>query len=418
MNRKFETSKGLSQKMYIIQASVEYLISLLVSGSFLATITKNMGISDSVTGVISSFISLGCLFQLISIFIKWKNLKRTVISFSMINQTLFMFLYILPFFKLGKTAKNILFMLVIFAAYFVYNVIHPKKTDWFMSLVDDGKRGKFTAAKEIASLISGMVFTMGMGAVIDRYKDAGKIYEAFILSAVVILVLMIAHTVTVLMIKENQTTVDEENNKFKTMCALFTDRNILMVMIVFSIWNIANYTSIPFYSIYQINELGFSLKFISALSIVSTVTRILFSRWLGSLADNTSFAKMLKLCLLVAACGFFIAMFATPTNGRIIFILYSIFNGFAMGGINSGMINLVYDYVDIRKRADSLAVCQSISGAIGFLATLVVSPLVAYIQGNGNMLFGISVYSQQFLSLIACLVSVLGILFIRFVVKK
>ena len=98
-----------------------------------------MGISDSVTGVISSFISLGCLFQLISIFIKWKNLKKTVISFSIINQTLFMLLYILPFFKLGRTAKNVLFIFVIFTAYFVYNVIHPKKIDWFMSLVDDGK---------------------------------------------------------------------------------------------------------------------------------------------------------------------------------------------------------------------------------------------------------------------------------------
>ena len=50
--------------MYIFEAALEYLISILVPGSFLATITKELGISDSLTGILSSVISLGCLFQL------------------------------------------------------------------------------------------------------------------------------------------------------------------------------------------------------------------------------------------------------------------------------------------------------------------------------------------------------------------
>ena len=56
-----------SQLMFIFQATFEYLISILVAGSFLATLTKEIGIPDSVTGVISSIISLGCVFQLLSI---------------------------------------------------------------------------------------------------------------------------------------------------------------------------------------------------------------------------------------------------------------------------------------------------------------------------------------------------------------
>ena len=53
--------------MYIFEAALEHLIALLVAGSFLATLTKSLGMSDSLTGVLSSVISLGCLFQLMSL---------------------------------------------------------------------------------------------------------------------------------------------------------------------------------------------------------------------------------------------------------------------------------------------------------------------------------------------------------------
>ena len=48
--------------MYILEAALEYFIALLVAGSFLATLTKELGFSDSLTGILSSVISLGCLF--------------------------------------------------------------------------------------------------------------------------------------------------------------------------------------------------------------------------------------------------------------------------------------------------------------------------------------------------------------------
>ena len=47
---------------YIIQAMLEYLVTLLVSTTFLARLSKEIGLSDGVTGIISAFVSLGCLF--------------------------------------------------------------------------------------------------------------------------------------------------------------------------------------------------------------------------------------------------------------------------------------------------------------------------------------------------------------------
>ena len=45
--------------MYIIEAGVEYLISILVADMYLARLTKALGIGDNITGILSSIISLG-----------------------------------------------------------------------------------------------------------------------------------------------------------------------------------------------------------------------------------------------------------------------------------------------------------------------------------------------------------------------
>lgn len=44
-----DSSLKRSRLMYIFEAALEYLISILVAGSFLATITKELGVSDSLT---------------------------------------------------------------------------------------------------------------------------------------------------------------------------------------------------------------------------------------------------------------------------------------------------------------------------------------------------------------------------------
>jgi hypothetical protein len=96
------------------------------------------------------------------------------------------------------------------------------------------------------------------------------------------------------------------------------------------------------------------------------------------------------------------------------YILYSV--GFA--GINSSIINLIYDYVDDDRRTNALALVNAASGFVGFFATLAVSPLVAAIQNNGNKIFGINLYAQQLLSMISIVFVLLIIVYLVFVISK
>ncbi len=112
--------------MYIIEAALEYFFTMMVAGSFLATLTKELGMTDSLTGVLSSVVSLGCLFQLFSLLIRPKKAKKLVIVLSMANQTLFTLLYIIPVIKISPIVKTVLFVTFIVVGYMIFNFAHPK----------------------------------------------------------------------------------------------------------------------------------------------------------------------------------------------------------------------------------------------------------------------------------------------------
>ena len=401
--------------MYIIQADLEYLITLLVSGAFLATLTTQLGMSDGLTGIISAFTSLGCLFQMVSIIFRRGSVKKFVIWISLINQVLFIILYLIP---LGSAPYlKYLFIACLFFALFIYNVAHPKKIDWLMSMVDENKRGVFTANKEIISLITGIFFNMIMGAVMDYFKLKGQIKIALIIGAITLFVLSVLHTATLIFAADKKTSeIEKTKVSFKENISFYKEKSTLKLAFVFILWYISNYSTCSFYGTYQIKELGFSLTTVSIIAIVSSMVRISVSRFWGSYADKNSFAKMLCICLGFTVVAHLFAALSTPSNGIVMFSLYSIFFYIGQGGIVSGLLNICFDYMPFHRRADFMAFSQALAGLSGFLTTLAISPLVTYIQNKGNVFLGINVYAQQITSIIAVLFGVISVIYIIFVI--
>lgn len=412
-----ENAAQRGQTAYIIQAALEHLVALLVSGSFLATLTKELGFSDGLTGIVSSIISLGCLFQLLTVFVR-RRIKTTVIGFSFVCQILFLLLYVIPLTGAAKPIKTVLFVGAIVLAYLIYNLIHPQKTNWLMGTVGDGKRGVFTATKEMVSLAAGIGFSFGMGELVDYFAARGQIRTAFLLCAIVIFVLMMSHALSLFFVPA-QTDKEGTNHSIKNgFSLLLRNKNLRAAVTVSLLYNVAAFAFRPFLGSYNIKELGFSLGFVAVLSTVSSVSRIAVSRQWGRYADRRGFAAMVEKCLLVLGVSWVFMGAASPSSAKWMFIIAYVFSGAAMGGINSAMTNLIYDYVPRDQCADAIAVTQAISGVAGFLTTLLVSPLVTYVQSAGNRLFGIPMYAQQVLAIIGVLVLVLATIFTRMVLIR
>ena len=287
-----------------------------------------------------------------------------------------------------------------------------------MSLVDDRHRGEFTANKEMFSLITGMAFTFGMGAVVDRFAAQGHLRAAFIVCAVTIFLLMMLHTVTMLLTVEKELPRKDQKTLIENISVLLKNKKILSVTVVFILYYISTYISVPFYGSYQIRELGLSLKYVSVITIIGSASRILISKIWGRYADRTSFASMIEKGFLVLAASQLCMILAVPENGKIMLLLYYFIHGIGIAGINSALINMVFDYAPPEQRADSLAIVQAAMGLAGFLATLCVSPLVVHIQGKGNCIFGLPIYAQQFVSIIAVLFTLMAYAYVHFILIK
>ncbi|MBQ7906353.1 MAG: MFS transporter [Clostridia bacterium] len=409
-----------SRLLYVIEAALEYFISILVAGTFLATLTNDLGFDTATTGVISSIISLGCVFQLIAMFVFRGRVKSAVVTLSVLNQLLFTLLYVIPLFDADTAIKQGVFVGTIFVAYFIYYIAHPAKISWLMSLVDDGKRGRFTAAKEVVSLITGTAFTFAMGFVIDYFEEKQDLRSAFIVIAIGMGVLMLIHTLTMVFTAEKPTQ-GAEKLSFKDTFKVLGDKNVIKVTLTFTLWYIANSVTTPFYGAFQrdIDGLNFPMWFISILAAVYAIARSAFSYVWGAYADKRSFASMIRICFAIAGVAFTFNVFCVPSNGWVIYTIYYIFYAVAMAGINSALTNLCFDYVGEERRRSALAVSQAVAGLAGFLTTIAISPLVSFIESNGNMLFGIHLYPTQLTSLIAAFFTIVCIVYVSiFMAKK
>ena len=144
---------------------------------------------------------------------------------------------------------------------------------------------------------------------------------------------------------------------------------------------------------------------------------MIVSKPFGRFTDKFSYAKGFELAFIIAAAGFLLNSFTTPKTWWFIAgftVLYYI----SLAGINQNSFNILYTYVDGDYMVPALAIKNSIAGVLGFVASLGGSRILAWVQANGNTVFGMKLYGQQMLSFISFILIVAALLYTKFVIEK
>ena len=397
--------------LYIIEAMLEYFVALSVADVYLVKIAAATGMSDQATAVLTSFVSLGCGFQFLSIFFFRSNkVKKKATAGHIISQLLFTCAYLVPLAACSGQIKSALLVISLLVAQILHNAVNAPKTDWYMSMLKDEKRGAFTAIKEIVSLFGGMAFTYGLAFLFDKFEADGNQTGSFICGAVILGIVTLLHTITLVFTKEKPDFSEKDGSIARSdvqktsVKALLCDKTMWKIVFLSSLWSAANYATLSFSGTYRLNELGFSLTLSAIITAAGSVARAVFSVPLGKLGDKKGFSTLLYVSFLIAAAAYLAMAFTAPSNGKVLFTVYYVLYCVAMAGINGSMINIVYDYVPSTRTSGVLAVKQSVSGIIGFLVTLALAPLMTLIQSHNNLVFGITVYSQQIFAVISLVI--------------
>ena len=413
-----------SRMAYIVQAAVEYFITLCMTDAFLASLLSHVGMSDSLIGVISSFISLAFLFQLLSIFLvkKITNIKKTVIVFNCVSQLLFLFIYIVPFIPWSVEIKTVVIILSILFAYLMNYTVISIYFKWANSFVEPENRAKYSATKETVSLVGGIVFTLVIGYIIDYFADIGNIEGGFLFIAASILILNICNFISLMLIK-NESADDVGNNEErdvslkKVIKNTLGNRSFISVIVMTVLWQAAQYTTLGFLGTFKTKDLVMSVGLVQIINIFGSIARIFVTKPFGKFSDKRTFAVGIKWAGIISAGAYFINIFATPKTWWLI-IIYTVLYNVSLAGQSQNFYNITYSYVDKKYIVQAMAIKNSIAGVVGFVVSIYAGKLLGYIQENDNMFMGMHVYGQQLLSAISCAILIGMVIYVKFVIEK
>jgi F0F1-type ATP synthase assembly protein I len=411
-----------SRWAYTLECAFEYFISLMVADAFLATLLTEMGLSDAVIGVISSLISVAFLFQLFAILVVQHihNVKRVAVPVHCISQLFFLVLYLLPFFNIPAQFRTAVIVGCLLVAYFGNYLVTSVIFNWGNSYVDPNTRANFAATKEIISLISGVVVSLTMGWAFDGFVARGDINGGFLFIAAMMLLMNIGDFVCLMMIKNRKTEKKDAEPAepfWQVIRMLFANRGFVCSVVLHALWSISVYMTVGFMGTYKTKELLLSVGAVQIINIVACLMRALFSKPIARYADKRSYAKGIRLGMTIAAAGYLVNMFTTPSMWWLV-ILYTVLYHVACAGTSQNMMNMVYSYVDRKYFVQASAIKYSVSGLCGFGASMLASRILNAVQQGGNTFLGISIYGQQLLSAISLVLVLIAILFVKLVVEK
>jgi len=417
----YETKEYKRSRLgYILSSAFAYFVSLIVTDAYLAKLLSYIGFNDALIGIVSSIATCSMLFTIPSIFFahKIKNIKRTAILILPFHLLLFMSIYTVPFMNIQAQSKIILVIIFITIAYALSSFFGPMTYKWANSAVHPWKIAEFGAVNEMVSSIGGILFTLMMGFVFDRFERNGNLPAGFMFAAGTIFVLTIFYTVSLMMMRNT------DNDKKKSTVKLsdiientFCNKGFRKITLLSCMWNVAQYMIIGFLGTYKTKELMFSVATIQLLNIIASLSRVVVSIPFGRYSDKNSFLKGIKLALYVAAASYIVGSFTTPGT-RWLIALYGILNACCLAGTNQNMTLITYSYVKKEYISQAIAIKNCLGGICGFGASLLAGKLLSAVQANGNLLFGIHIYPQQLLSFISFLICLLIICYISFVVEK
>lgn len=421
MDKIFDTKEYKSSRAaYTLQCMFEYFISILAADAFLAKLLKDIGLSDALTGILSSLISFTFLFQLLSIPLagRLRKIKKPVIILDTLSQLLFAAMYAVPFLPISLSGKTAAVTVLIIAAYLMLYLNTSICYKWGNSFVSPLKRGSFSATKEMISLISGVFFTLGAGFVIDRFEEKDNLHGAFVFLAVGMVIICLCNFICLASMKETKLSESGANQSIgEIIKCTFANKKFRNTMILTALTEFARYMTVGFMGTYKIAELNYTVGEVQIFNVAACLGRFAISKPLGRYSDKKSYSNGYFLGNIMTLAAFVIGIF-TSASTRFLIIPFTVLLQMSYAGTNQNTFNMAYSYVDDEHILSAMAVNNSLRGIFGFAASFIGSRILDYVQLSGSRFLGFSVNGQQLLCLLSAVLTVIALIFNKKVVSK
>lgn len=393
-----------SRKAYVTQCTLEHLIVILVGDAFLAKLLSHLGLSDAMVGIITTFASVAFVFQLLSILLVQSKVstKKIVIISDVISQVSFMLAFFVPLMPIPSIARKFLVMAAVMTGHAAKCLILTLYFKWGNTYVPEDNRAVFSANKECISLICGIAMSAIMGYIIDKFEGIGNITGGFLFIAVTMLIINVANFISLMMIKDESYEA-RESMRVKTSEVIehiFSNKLFLRFTLIGFISATAGGMIGGFVGIYKIKDLAMSIFLVNVINILADFLRMGVSRPFAKYSQKYGYIKGLQLSEIMVAVCYALIIFTTPKTWWLV-IPYALLTAVSAAGSYQNSFNVAYTLLPQKYMTQAMAIRRTAVAIVQFISALIAGKVLSIIQTNGNMIFGIHIYAQQFLACIA-----------------
>ena len=342
-----EVNKGLN--LVIKDGLAAEAMSTFTGGTFLVAMALQMGASNFQIGLLAALPTLTNVFQLLAIWLvqRYNNRRAISVLSNLFARFPLFIIGLLPFLFTAGTSIQVLIFLLFFH-YFFGSVAGASWNSWMKDLVPEKKLGAYFSHRSRLTQTLNVILSLAIALALDYVKIHAPEKELMAYACMFLGggALGLLGTYILSKAPEPKAHLAKEN-----LVRLFNkplkDHNFRNLLIFNSFWAFALNLATPFFTVYMMKTLEFSLSYIIAFGILSQVAGIFAIQLWGKNSDQYSNKTIIRIAApIYIACIISWSFVSLPSSQMLMVLLIAVIN--ILTGISSSGINLAISNIGIK----------------------------------------------------------------------
>ena len=340
------TQRGL--QLVIREGMATQSMIILTSGALLVALSLKLGATYLQIGVITSIPLFSNVFQVVSIYLvqRWRRRKKVVVACTALGRAAYLLIALVPFVGVGTYSIYVI-IVALLLQHGLGAVSNGSWSSWMRDLIPHRTMGAFFSQRLAIVQTLSIFLSIATVLLLNQVEEQGGSAELYLYGGFFLVGSLAGLVGSYFLSKTPEPIYQPEHTHLLSLMRLpFRHPNFRRLMAYMASWNFAVNLATPFFTVYLLEVLGFSMAYIIGLTTLSQVFNVLFFRMWGRYADRYSNKTVLSICAplyLLCIVGMIFTTLPGPHVGTLplLIILHALMGIATAGtGLASGSIGL------------------------------------------------------------------------------
>ena len=341
-----ETQQGL--RLVIREGMATQSMIILTSGALLVALALKLGATYLQIGIITSVPLFSNVFQIVSIYLvqRWNQRKKVVVLCTLMGRTAYLFIALVPF--LGSSDYGIyVIMVALVLQHGLGAVSNGSWSSWMRDLIPHQTMGDFFSRRLAIVQTLSIFLSIATVLLLNQTEERGGQAELYLYGSFFLVGSLAGILGSYFLSKTPEPVYQPEVTPLLSLIKLpFNHANFRRLMMYMASWNFAVNLATPFFTVYLLQTLGFSMAYVIGLTTLTQIFNVFFFRLWGRYADRYSNKTVLSICAPLYLLCIVSMVFTTLPNVHqgtlpLLIVLHAVMGVATAGtGLASGSIGL------------------------------------------------------------------------------